>query len=72
MNKSKEEDLAYIRKHIERFPTIESHYCRDKTNRKFLDPSLTISKMHSLYESKCAEDDKLPLKEHMYRKSFQL
>ena len=26
--------------------------------------------MHSLYESKCAEDDKLPLKEHMYRKVF--
>lgn len=70
VNKSKEEDLAYIRKHIESFPTIESHYCRAKTNRKFLDPSLNISKMHSLYESKCAEDGKLPLKEHMYRKVF--
>ena len=26
--------------------------------------------MHTLYEIKCAEDDKLPLKEHMYRKVF--
>ena len=68
MNKSQEDDLAFIRKHIESFPTIE--YCRAKTVKKFLDPSLNITIMYSLYQIKCVEDGKLPLMENIYRKSF--
>lgn len=35
--------------HINRFPRMESHYCRQSTTKEYLFPDLTISKMHQLY-----------------------
>lgn len=52
--------------HISSFPTEESHFCRASSQRKYLDRSLSISKMYSLY----AQDHCEPVKEHMYRKIF--
>ncbi|KAG5883085.1 hypothetical protein JTB14_003196 [Gonioctena quinquepunctata] len=34
-----------IEKHINKFPKIESHYCRAKSTREYLHPDLTISKI---------------------------
>ena len=39
-----------IKDHINRFPRMESHYCRAKTSDQFLSPTLTVSKMYELYE----------------------
>jgi len=39
-----------IKKHIETFPTTESHYVRKKSKRHYLDSRLSISKMHELYK----------------------
>ncbi|KAG5875281.1 hypothetical protein JTB14_000751 [Gonioctena quinquepunctata] len=38
-----------IEKNINKFPKIESHYCRAKSTREYLHPVLTISKMYSLF-----------------------
>jgi len=38
-----------VREHIRSFPVIDSHYCRKKTQRQYLENGLTISKMHRLY-----------------------
>lgn len=35
--------------HINMFPTIESHYTRGKSKRKYLDSDLSVSQMHCLY-----------------------
>lgn len=48
-NKSPEWVRALIRKHIESFPTMESHYCRASSSRKYLDSKLTIRKMYELF-----------------------
>ncbi len=40
--------------HIDRFPRIESHYCRQNTEREYLSPDLTLSIMHRMY---CAEQN---------------
>ena len=60
-----------IRDHINCFETVESYYCRQKTKRLFLPPTLNISKMYEMYEEYC-EDNDIPQKatESMYRTVF--
>src|SRR5690606_17274172 len=38
------DDKNFVRKHINTFPRVESHYCRSDTKKEYLDPSLSISK----------------------------
>lgn len=54
-NKTKEEVAAKVRAHIESFPCVESHYTRKCTQRKYLDSTLSIAKMYSLYKEQCRE-----------------
>ncbi len=49
-NKLSEDALKKIRKHIESFPVMESHYCRRDTRRKYFAADLSISKLYSLYK----------------------
>lgn len=59
--------LNEIRDHINSFPRVESHYCRQSTSREYLESTLNIRKMYELYKEKC---DGPPVKEHIYRKVF--
>lgn len=43
-----------IREHIKKFPTMGAHYVRSGAKR-YLDASLSISKMYSLYQDECRE-----------------
>lgn len=56
--------------HINSFPVMESHYCRAKTNKKYLQSDLKIEKMYDLYKAKCTEVKKLPVKSSFYRYIF--
>lgn len=38
-----------IEKHIDRFPRMESHYCRASSSREYLHPDLSVSKMYFLH-----------------------
>lgn len=62
--------LNGIRKHIEKFPVVESHYCRSGTKRKYLDPSLNITLMFKLYSNACEENNQPIASEAVYRKVF--
>ena len=58
--------------HIRSFPVIESHYCRSKTKRKYLESGLSINKMYQLFQEKIDKND-LALKsvsQYLYRKIF--
>lgn len=57
-----------VKDHINKFPVIDSHYCRSSTNMKYLDGSLSISKMYRLYKESCG--DATPVKSHLYREIF--
>lgn len=46
-----------VRTHINAFETMESHYCRNSTERKYLPATLNISKMYSLYLEYCQENN---------------
>ena len=46
--------IDVVREHIKSFPCVESHYCRSTTKRKYLDRSLSVPKMYSLYQEQMA------------------
>lgn len=37
--------------HIQKFPRMESHFCRPSTTREYLHPDLTVKKMYYLYQN---------------------
>ena len=64
-NKTPPEKLELVKEHIESFPAYESHYSRkDNPNRKYLSPSLSISKMYQLFKDFCS------VSEWKYRQIF--
>jgi len=38
-----------MKQHIESYPTMDSHYCRASSSRKYLDSRLTIKKMYEQF-----------------------
>ena len=60
----------FIKNRIESFPVVESHYCRADTSRKYLEPGLSVIKMHELYKEKCEEEHLTPVSSQTYRKIF--
>lgn len=60
-----------VRDHINSFETIESHYCRQKSSRKYLPPTLNIAKMFTLYLEYCQDHNiTKAASEAMYRLIF--
>lgn len=68
-NKTDNDAIAVVRRHIESFPTIESHYTRKDTRRRYLDQSLSISKMYRLYKEECATS--IPVKTAVHEKTYR-
>ncbi|KAJ8972193.1 hypothetical protein NQ314_000291 [Rhamnusium bicolor] len=52
-----------ILEHIRLFPSIESHYCRSRMNKTYLDGSLNIKIMYKLYIEYCNSNNK-PFAKH--------
>ena len=64
-------DLDHVREHINMFPRLGSHYCRNDTKREYLEASLTLSKMYELYGNWCKNEKHIiPLKKHKYVEIF--
>ena len=56
--------------HINSFPVIESHYCRAKTSKKYLEADLNIEKMYDLYVDQCKKENREFVKSSYYRSIF--
>ena len=69
-NKTKQEDIKFVKCHIERFPTIESHYTRSASKRQYLDSSLSIKKMYIQYQEYCHINQIKPVSQITYRRIF--
>ncbi|XP_063365176.1 uncharacterized protein LOC134653713 [Cydia amplana] len=48
-NKTPPEKVQEVLDHISSFPTMEGHYIRKKSKRKYLESTLSVNKMHELY-----------------------
>ena len=64
------QEIKEIMDHIDSFPKVESHYCRANTEKKYLEPRLTIARMYNLYYAKQLEQQKIPVKEWKYSEIF--
>ena len=59
-----------VEMHIDRFPRMESHYCRKKTTFQYLSPQLTLTTMYRLYVQECSQNGKEKASESLYRSVF--
>lgn len=53
LNKTSPEKIEEIKSHIASFSTMESHYTRKQSKRKYLSAGLSLAKMYSLYVKQC-------------------
>ena len=51
--KTDETLLMEVQDHISSFAVIDSHYCRANSLKRYLDPSLSVSKMYKMYTEAC-------------------
>lgn len=68
--KTKLRDLQFLREFINKFPCYESHYCRSRSNKKYLAPSLTIARMYREYKIVCDFQQRVCLSECIFRRTF--
>ena len=68
-NRATENQQSDIRKHIESFQPIESHYCRKDSGKQYLPANLTVSKMYEAYTENCPLSE-VPASINVYRRIF--
>ena len=59
--KIKDEEREFVIDHINSLPVVDSHYCRTKTNKKYIEPDLKIEKIYDLYNVNVPTTDVLLL-----------
>ena len=62
-----ENEIEYVCKHVQSFPSYQSYYTRKHNEHlKYVCDVLNIRKMYFLYVKKCEEEQRAPVKEHFY------
>ena len=69
-NKTPPEAELEVKRHIESFPTLESHYARKDSQRKYLPGDLNVAKMYQLYVDQVKAKGKDPVSISVYRHIF--
>lgn len=70
-NVTPKEATNHVKKHIDSFPRMESHYSRRDTKKLYLSADLNLSVMYRLYvESYCTNEKITPVSISVYRKIF--
>lgn len=65
-------DVAHVKKHIDSFPRMESHYCRRDSKKLYLNPDLSVAELYRLYTSNyCTENQLVPVTKSVFRKIFK-
>lgn len=70
-NKTSEACIRVAKEHIEMFPRYRSHYSRNANpHREYLLPDLSPTKLYSLYQNLCKENNHAAVSEWAYHKVF--
>ncbi|KAJ8949696.1 hypothetical protein NQ314_008159 [Rhamnusium bicolor] len=70
-SKVSDETKRCVRRHINSFEAVDSHYCRKNSNRLYLPPTLSVSKMYDLYLEFCKDNSISEIaSESIYRQIF--
>lgn len=68
-NKTSEEQLSRVRKHINQFPRYDCHYAQNPKGR-YLKYDLNVKKMYGMYVEQCTSANIPFVKENIYRSVF--
>ncbi|KAJ8967725.1 hypothetical protein NQ314_002671 [Rhamnusium bicolor] len=72
LNATSEASTNHVKKHIDMFPRMESHYCRRDTRKLYLASDLNITVMYNLYrEMYCSDENFKPVSINVYRSIFR-
>ncbi|GFN92911.1 hypothetical protein PoB_001941700 [Plakobranchus ocellatus] len=66
-----EEKRQSILDHINKFPRMESIYCRANTKNEFLAPEFNLTTMYNMYVSEMAAEKKKPASRSLYNNIFK-
>ncbi|XP_067634692.1 uncharacterized protein [Eurosta solidaginis] len=70
--RTEESRIEEVKNHILSFPTVESHYCRSSTSRKYLEANLSIQKMYDLYKISLNNPVSLDIYRQVFNTKFNL
>lgn len=63
-------DKAHLKLFIENFPKYESHCKRSASQKLYLAPNMSITKMYELYREECVNQNTVALSKHMFGDIF--
>lgn len=70
-NSTSDDIKNHVKRHIDSFPRVESHYCRKDTKKQYLAPDLNLSLMYRLYRDEyCKQNNIIPVSNFVYRSVF--
>lgn len=55
--------IAEVKKHINSFPVLDSHYCRASSQKKYLESHLIVARIYALYKEQTSQ----PVSVNVYR-----
>lgn len=64
------DDTDFVKEHINMLPRVQSHYCRKRSNKEYLESELNIKKLYEMYLEYANEKEKSPVSFCIYRKIF--
>lgn len=71
-NATSEDRVRHVKKHIDSFPRMESHYCRKYSKKLYLSPELNVAELYRLYCNEyCQRETIIPVSESVYRAIFR-
>lgn len=65
-----QEDMDFVKEHINMIPRVKSHYCRKASNKDYLESGMSIKKLYEMYLEYANEKEKSPVSFCVYRKIF--
>lgn len=71
MTDSRIGEKEQVRRHILSFPTVESHYCRKDSQRRYLGASLNLATMYRLYKEQRTQEGAVPVSSTVYCEIFR-
>jgi len=71
-NKTSPEQLQIVDKFIRCLPAVSSHYCRNKSNKKYLPTEFrNIANLYLIYKDYCTKKNEFPISSLVFRRFFK-
>lgn len=71
-NRTPPRSIKVVREYIESLPAVHGHYCRNKTDRKYLPESFeNVANIHRMYKRFCTAKHYVPVSQYVFANIFK-